>query len=139
MTEDENATLRAIARDLHWMARRYADGRMTYAASTVNEHTRTLLALGVKLNPTGDGTIWARDGMGRAYDHLSDEEAAQGRPYDYVPPPDLAEYERLRAALRTIQQHYGQVCPAYEACDHPACWSSYGAWAVADGALSGEE
>lgn len=139
MPEDENATLRAIARDLHWMARRYADGRMTYATRLFNDHTRTLLALGVPLNPTGDSTVWARDGMGRAYDHLTDDEAAQGRAYDYTMPPDLAEYERLRAALLTIQQHYGQVCDTYELCDHPACMSSYGAWAIADGALNGNE
>lgn len=78
----ENAVLKSIAADLHWMARRYADGRQSYATSTFNDLTRRLLAMDVKLNATGDGTIWARDAMGRAYDHLTDEEAAMGRPID---------------------------------------------------------
>lgn len=80
--ERENQILRIIAKDLHWMARRYADGRMTYAANTVNGHARALLAMGVELNPTGDRTIWARDGMGRLYDGLTDDEAAQGAPLE---------------------------------------------------------
>lgn len=78
--EAENRKLREVAKDLHWLARRYADGRSSYATSLHNDHTRTLLSLGVPLNPTGDGTLWARDRDGRAYDGLTDEEAAQGRP-----------------------------------------------------------
>jgi hypothetical protein len=78
--EVENETLRYIVADLHWMARRYCDGRMTYSTRTFNDHTRALLAMGVPLNPTGDRTIWAKDGMGRAFDGLSDEEAAMGDP-----------------------------------------------------------
>jgi hypothetical protein len=34
---------------LHWMARRYADGRQSTATSTFNEITRRLLAAGVEL------------------------------------------------------------------------------------------
>ena len=64
-----------IAQTFHWMARRYADGRMSYATSLFNECVRSLLAMGIELNPTQDGTIWARDSMGRAYDKLTDEEA----------------------------------------------------------------
>lgn len=75
----QNETLRLIVRNFHWMARRYADGRSTYATRLFNEHVRTLLSMGVELDPTGDETIWARDGMGRAYDKLSDEEASLGR------------------------------------------------------------
>lgn len=78
----ENDALRNIARDLHWMARRYADNRQSYSTSLFNGHTRDLLRLGVPLNPTGDETIWARDMMGRNYDGLSDEEAAMGGPPD---------------------------------------------------------
>jgi hypothetical protein len=74
----ENDTLRRVAGDLAWMARRYCDGRMSYAPSLYNDYVRALLALGVPLNPTGDGTIWARDGMGRGYDGLGEEEAAMG-------------------------------------------------------------
>ena len=60
------------------MARRYADHRSSYAPHTYNQRTRTLLTIGVKLNPTGDGTVWARDQMGRAFDGLTVDEAAQG-------------------------------------------------------------
>lgn len=60
------------------MARRYADGRSTCAARTYNDHTRRLLALGVPLHPDPivNGSVWARDGMGRAFDRLTDDEAA---------------------------------------------------------------
>lgn len=93
--------LRAIARDLHWMARRYADGRRSYATSLLNEHTRALLAQGVDLNPTADGTIWARDADGRGCDHLTDEEAAAGRPPDWWHrgPDAREEIDRLSADL----------------------------------------
>src|ERR1051326_1997805 len=65
--------------NLHWMARRYADGRQSYATSMFNEITRRLLKLGVQLNPTSHETIWARDAMGRGFDKLSDDEAAMGQ------------------------------------------------------------
>lgn len=72
--------LRNVVVDLHWMARRYVDGRQSYATGLFNEHTRALVALGIPLNPTGDGTIWARDGGGRGFDGLTDAEAAEGGP-----------------------------------------------------------
>lgn len=50
-------------KDLHWTSRRYCDGRRSYAVGMHNDHTRTLLALGIPLNPTGDGTLWAADGL----------------------------------------------------------------------------
>lgn len=53
------ATLLGLVPDLHWQARRYCDGRATYAVWDFNRATRHLLALGVALNATGDGTIWA--------------------------------------------------------------------------------
>ena len=71
--------LEEIITDLHWMARRYADGRSSYAPGMFNSHTRRLLKMGVRLNRTGDDTIWARDAMGRAYDGLTDKEASLGR------------------------------------------------------------
>lgn len=49
------------------------------------------------------------------------------------------ENATLRAALLTIWQHDGQVCDTYDLCDHPACQSSYGAWAIADAALRGDD
>lgn len=76
----ENADLRTIVGDLHWMARRYADSRRSYAAPLFNHATRTLLRLGVKLDPTTDGIVWARDGLGRGFDGLSDAEATPGTP-----------------------------------------------------------
>lgn len=68
------------------MARRYADGRATYATTSFNHATRTLLSMGIDLGETirTDGTIWARDGHGRAYDGLTDEEAALGRRPEYL-------------------------------------------------------
>ena len=61
--------------DLHWMARRYAVGR-GHIASLFNEHTRTLLSLGVPLRKSPE-TIWARDAQGRSFDGLTDKEAAE--------------------------------------------------------------
>lgn len=68
------ATLEKIIRDLHWMARRYSDGRQSYAVGLFNDNTRKLLALGVELSAAGDG-LWARDAMGRRYDGLTETEA----------------------------------------------------------------
>lgn len=61
--------------DLQWMARRYCDGRMSYAPSLFNDITRWLLDNGVELNQAGDPSVFARDGMGADYDKLTDEEA----------------------------------------------------------------
>lgn len=79
--QQENETLRRIVRDLHWMARRYADGRRSYAASLLNEHVKALIALGVELNGA-DGTAWARDGMGPKFCGLTPEQYAAGKPID---------------------------------------------------------
>lgn len=64
--------------ELQWCARRYCDHRQSYITSSFNNITRWLLANGVELNYTADGTIWARDANGRMYDGLTDEEAAMG-------------------------------------------------------------
>lgn len=103
----ECEALRRIAADFHWMARRYADGRSSYVTGLFNDHTRALLAMGVELNPTGDGTIWARDAMGRAYDGLTDDEAAQGSPMPRgLHDEDVArlrqELEGVRRALEIV-------------------------------------
>ena len=68
VTSERERILELIVQDLHWMARRYANGRMSYVTSMFNEHTQTLLNLGVELNPANDGTIWARDGMGHRFE-----------------------------------------------------------------------
>lgn len=76
--EERCAKLEAIAIDLAWLARRYCDGRQTYAPSIYNEHARALLEMGVQLNATGDGLIWAKDGDG--IDGLSEECHTPGHP-----------------------------------------------------------
>lgn len=63
-------TLAEIIRNLHWMARRYADGRSSYAPSLLNSHVKELVELGYELRPP----LYARDGMGRDFDGLSDED-----------------------------------------------------------------
>ncbi len=78
--EAENALLREAVLEFHWMAQRYADGRMTYVTSLFNEVVRKLLAANIPLQHLGVGSnLFARDGMGRAYDGLTDEEAADGQ------------------------------------------------------------
>lgn len=69
--------LTVVAKEFHWMARRYADGRRTYATGLFNEMVRDILRLGISLQGH-DGIIWARDGQGRLYDHLSPREAEVG-------------------------------------------------------------
>ena len=74
----DNAVLRSLAQFFHPLAREYADGRRTYATGMMNDATRALLAMGIEL-PLGEHrTIWARDGQGRPYDHLTEEEAVMG-------------------------------------------------------------
>lgn len=75
----QNDALRKIAADLQWMARRYADDRSTYACGIVNDATRYLLEIGVELY-TSDRIVWARDGMGRRYDRLTEAQATPGTP-----------------------------------------------------------
>lgn len=96
--------------DLHWMARRYADGRTSYATSLFNGHTRFLKALGFPLNPTGDETIWARDTMGRFFDGLTDDEAEMGRkPEKYVSPPDKDELQHARdEVIKALYWFFGR-------------------------------
>lgn len=70
-TPEQVAKLIDVIIDFHWMARRYADGRMTYATSLFNNHTDALLELGIPLNMTADQTLYAQDGMGRRFDGLN--------------------------------------------------------------------
>jgi len=81
MTKKQAERLKQIAVELQWMARRYADMRMTSAVLTCNECTRDLLAMGIKLKvPYGEQIIWARDGDGRRFDGLTEDEATPGTP-----------------------------------------------------------
>lgn len=59
--EAENKLLRQMFQSISWMARRYADGRRTYAVSMYNDAVKQALSLGIELN-NSDGTIWAGDG-----------------------------------------------------------------------------
>ena len=82
---DQLRAVLAAAEKLHPWSRRYCDMRMTYAPGEHNDATRTLLKLGADLHD-GDGTLYARDGMGRLYDGLTDAEAAVR--------PELDRWER---------------------------------------------
>jgi hypothetical protein len=66
-------TLTAALHDFHWMARRYADNRLSYAPIMFNDHTRACIAAGVSFK----GALFARDGMGRSLDRLTDEEVEE--------------------------------------------------------------
>ena len=75
--EFENLALRHDLEEVMWMARRYADGRQTYAVNMYNEIALNCLRIGIKLN-TCDGIVWARDGGGREFDGLSEARAIPG-------------------------------------------------------------
>lgn len=78
---EENAALIAAIRDIHWMARRYADGRRSYAVGMFNDATRKLLAIGALKSESNDadGTVWARDGdNNRGMDGLTHVQATMG-------------------------------------------------------------
>lgn len=72
---NENNRLKQICSDLAWMARRYADGRMSMAVSTYNNNVEELVKMGVYLKPDiiSENTIWAKDGDGRQFDQLHDD------------------------------------------------------------------
>ena len=61
--EAENYKLRQICIDLQWMARRYADGRSTYAPGIVNDATTYLLSIGVKLKNCAKEGLYANYGL----------------------------------------------------------------------------
>jgi hypothetical protein len=84
------------ARTLHWMARRYADGRQSTSPWSFNRLTRGLLAVGICRPPEDhpDKTVWARDGSGeREFDGLTPDEAALGE-------------EWINRNLKAVQQAY---------------------------------
>ena len=73
LTDPDSAIGQALSiiHDLHWMARRYADGRSSYAPGLLNERANDAIALGAVLKEP----LYARDGMGRMYDKLTAEQA----------------------------------------------------------------
>ena len=61
--------LKSIIKDTLWMARRYADGRATYAVSMLNNAVHKLDKLGMsELLKADDGKRFADDGMFGTYD-----------------------------------------------------------------------
>jgi hypothetical protein len=106
--------LMRIAIDLHWMARRYADGRCTYAPGMVNNAVRTLLMFGAELNISGDQTPWARDGMGPGYSGLSKEEYELGLPIEewskIVIPEEMAAMAKEIEELKKYKFMYEGLC-----------------------------
>lgn len=58
---DDRDEARQIVRDIHWMARRYADGRNTYAPSMFNQAIKKAVE-GGWLQGTDDEPLYARDG-----------------------------------------------------------------------------
>lgn len=88
---------------LHWMARRYADGRSSYSPGLFNGITRKLIAAGAELK----APLFARDGMGRRYDRLTPEQADEAEadmPRGFVPEAD----ERLKDAIEAIEELLGE-------------------------------
>lgn len=60
--KDENHNLREIIANIWWMARRYADGRSSYAPGLFNQCIEKAIANGVKIEDD-NGTIYADDGQ----------------------------------------------------------------------------
>lgn len=91
-------TIDQIIYDLHWMARRYADGRSSYAPGSLNDNVRTLLEMGYELKRP----FFARDGMGRQFDGLSEQDVQDAE--DDMPMGMMqvvTEAEERAAALRS--------------------------------------
>lgn len=55
--------LRGIILDTIWMARRYANGRSTYAPGVVNRCIDLLLNSGINIEPDPEFGMYAADGM----------------------------------------------------------------------------
>lgn len=66
--------LESIILDIHWMARRYADGRMTYAPDKFNRAMIKAITLGIPLKKdiiVHPPSIFAQDGDERCRKDLS--------------------------------------------------------------------
>lgn len=121
--------LKYIARELHWMARRYADGRQSYVTGNFNLATRALLELGVQLNSTGDKTIWARDAAGRAFDGLTDEEAAMGAQPDWTHDGMQRRNEELEAQVQRLRESLAEMIEVAAVTAYPQPDKPGSAWA----------
>lgn len=114
----ENAQLRGIIADIYWMARRYADGRSTYAPSTYNGAIRRAVALDCHLAVTAEG-LFASDGSARAdAAGLTEEENAVAvGSSDYhrflATVPQSADPETTGPIQKFILQHEFDDEPSY--------------------------
>lgn len=63
IVERENQKLKNIILEIQWMARRYANGRKTYAVDQYNTAIKAAQALGIEFRPDTDGLVMAKDGM----------------------------------------------------------------------------
>lgn len=61
LLEDQLKAAHSIIIETLWMARRYADGRMTFAPTTVNECIDAAIKLGIDIQPDNDD-MYATDG-----------------------------------------------------------------------------
>lgn len=55
--------LRSVIQDMWWMARRYVNGRKSYAVSMYNNAIKRAQDAGMIFSPDNDGLIEAKDGM----------------------------------------------------------------------------
>lgn len=68
LNKKQQEALCKIVQDTLWMARRYADGRSTYAPNMFNDSVHLLEAVGLGDLYVADKDKWANDGMFGKYD-----------------------------------------------------------------------
>ena len=55
-------TLEKVVIDIQWMAKRYVDGRRTYAVAMYNDAIKKAIDMGLHFREDCDGEIFAKDG-----------------------------------------------------------------------------
>ena len=97
------STLEQYIQECDWLARRYAEGRRTYATGQYNDAKRAVLATGLELelDPL-TSTPWARDGSGARFCGLSAEEYAQGKPLERIDIQPELEPDRVKERERLV-------------------------------------
>lgn len=70
--ERERDEARQIVRDIHWMARRYADGRMSYAVGMFKDAVKKAADAGWLPEPQNGEGLYAKDGMEAGRNALRD-------------------------------------------------------------------
>lgn len=105
------AELEETIERFHWMARRYCDGRMTTSPGSFNDLTRKLLTSGVRLQEP----YFARDGMGRDYDGLTDDEVEAAR--NDMPKGHAALEAEWTSRTEALTRRLGRQSAVIEAMD----------------------